>query len=440
MLILEVRNLFTYQVDIACVLETRVPDFVGKRIKVPGMKVFYWVYDGDQDANAGRHGWRDLFQTHINTPDRHNRLRSHFFIELPTKSDFYFEPQRVVNRKPGRDVLKIADGCAWEMRSKIFPPINLFKRSVCMWTNVKMGPPDAILGIAEAFKRDTNPKKVNLGAGAYRDDNGKPFVLPSVKTAEERLLKQNLDKEYAGIAGLGDFCKLAFQLAMGAKSSVVSSGRNATVQSISGTGALYIAAAFLSSFAEHKDIWVPTPTWGNHKSVFTHGGLRVHQYRYYDPATCGFDASGCLSDLGKIPKGHTVLLHACAHNPTGVDPSTEQWREIGHVIKSRELFPFFDFAYQGFASGDVDRDAAALRCFADEFQFPTMFFAQSFAKNMGLYGERVGALTLLCSSTEEMERCLSQLKILIRATYSNPPIHGARIATEVLSDPDLRQQ
>lgn len=303
-----------------------------------------------------------------------------------------------------------------------------------------MGPPDAILGIAEAFKRDTNPKKVNLGAGAYRDDNGKPFVLPSVKTAEERLLKQNLDKEYAGIAGLGDFCKLAFQLAMGAKSSVVSSGRNATVQSISGTGALYIAAAFLNSFAEHKDIWVPTPTWGNHKSVFTHGGLRVHQYRYYDPATCGFDASGCLSDLGKIPKGHTVLLHACAHNPTGVDPSTEQWREIGHVIKFRELFPFFDFAYQGFASGDVDRDAAALRCFADEFQFPTMFFAQSFAKNMGLYGERVGALTLLCSSTEEMERCLSQLKILIRATYSNPPIHGARIATEVLSDPDLRQQ
>ncbi|GAA50921.1 aspartate aminotransferase mitochondrial [Clonorchis sinensis] len=309
-----------------------------------------------------------------------------------------------------------------------------------MWTNVKMGPPDAILGIAEAFKRDTNPKKVNLGAGAYRDDNGKPFVLPSVKAAEERLLKRNLDKEYAGIAGLGDFCKLAFQLAMGAKSPVVSSGRNATVQSISGTGALYIAAAFLNSFAEHKDIWVPTPTWGNHKSVFTHGGLRVHQYRYYDPATCGFDASGCLSDLGKIPKGHTVLLHACAHNPTGVDPSTEQWREIGHVIKSRELFPFFDFAYQGFASGDVDRDAAALRCFADEFQFPTMFFAQSFAKNMGLYGERVGALTLLCSSTDEMERCLSQLKILIRATYSNPPIHGARIATEVLSDPDLRQQ
>ncbi|KAG5455255.1 Aspartate aminotransferase, mitochondrial [Clonorchis sinensis] len=326
------------------------------------------------------------------------------------------------------------------MRSKISLPINLFKRSVSMWTNVKMGPPDAILGIAEAFKRDTNPKKVNLGAGAYRDDNGKPFVLPSVKAAEERLLKRNLDKEYAGIAGLGDFCKLAFQLAMGAKSPVVSSGRNATVQSISGTGALYIAAAFLNSFAEHKDIWVPTPTWGNHKSVFTHGGLRVHQYRYYDPATCGFDASGCLSDLGKIPKGHTVLLHACAHNPTGVDPSTEQWREIGHVIKSRELFPFFDFAYQGFASGDVDRDAAALRCFADEFQFPTMFFAQSFAKNMGLYGERVGALTLLCSSTDEMERCLSQLKILIRATYSNPPIHGARIATEVLSDPDLRQQ
>lgn len=309
-----------------------------------------------------------------------------------------------------------------------------------MWARVKMGPPDAILGIAEAFKRDTNPKKVNLGAGAYRDDNGKPFVLPSVRVAEERVMKQNLDKEYAGIAGLPDFCKLAFNLALGEKSPTLTSGRNATVQSISGTGALYIAGAFLSSFAEHKDIWVPTPTWGNHKAVFTHSGLRVHQYRYYDPATCGFDANGCLSDLEKIPKGHTVLLHACAHNPTGVDPSSDQWREIGQVIKSQELFPFFDFAYQGFASGDVDRDAAALRCFVDEFQFPTLFFAQSFAKNMGLYGERVGALTLLCSSSDEMERCLSQLKILIRATYSNPPIHGARIATEILSDSVLHQQ
>ncbi|CAH8645006.1 unnamed protein product [Dicrocoelium dendriticum] len=312
------------------------------------------------------------------------------------------------------------------------------RRNASCWSHVKMGPPDAILGVTEAYKRDKNPKKVNLGAGAYRDDDGKPFVLPSIREAERRIMTRCLDKEYAGIAGISEFCKLAFELAMSEKSPFVTSGQNATVQSISGTGALRLAGAFLHKFGLQKDIWMPTPTWGNHSSIFTHSGLNIHHYRYYDQNTCGFDAAGCMTDLSAIPKGHTVLLHACAHNPTGVDPSFEQWRELGSIIESRELIPLFDFAYQGFASGDVDRDAAAVRHFVENLRFPSMFITQSFAKNMGLYGERVGALTMLCSSTEEAERCLSQLKIIIRSMYSNPPIHGARIATEVLSDSNLR--
>lgn len=301
-----------------------------------------------------------------------------------------------------------------------------------------MGPPDAILGITEAYKKDVNPKKVNLGAGAYRDDNGKPFVLPSVREAESRIFARNMDKEYAGIAGITEFCTLAANLALGGDSKHIAEKRNATVQSISGTGALRIGGAFLAAFSGQQHIWLPTPTWGNHKPIFTHSGLTVHEYRYYDPKTCGFDANGCLADLDKIPAGHTVLLHACAHNPTGVDPSPEQWRQIASVLERRQLVPFFDFAYQGFASGDVNRDAAAVRCFLHEFNFPTMFITQSFAKNMGLYGERAGTLSLICDSAEEKERCESQLKILIRAMYSNPPIHGARIAAEILSDDALR--
>ncbi|KAF8561333.1 hypothetical protein P879_01760 [Paragonimus westermani] len=306
------------------------------------------------------------------------------------------------------------------MNSKLSLSFAVLRRSSSFWSHVKMGPPDAILGITEAYKRDKNPKKINLGAGAYRDDSGKPFVLPSVKEAEKRLLERNLDKEYAPISGLPEFCKLAFNLAVGEQSAVAKSGR--------------------ANFGTQKDIWLPTPTWGNHKAIYDHCGLKVHFYRYYDPKTCGFDSRGCLEDLNNIPKNHTVLLHACAHNPTGVDPSIEQWREMAQLIKSHDLFPLFDFAYQGFASGDINRDASALRLFIEEFQFPSLFIAQSFAKNMGLYGERVGALTLLCASSEEAERCLSQIKILIRTMYSNPPVHGARIATEILSDPQLRSQ
>uniref|UniRef100_A0A914DXS6 Aspartate aminotransferase n=1 Tax=Acrobeloides nanus TaxID=290746 RepID=A0A914DXS6_9BILA len=302
-----------------------------------------------------------------------------------------------------------------------------------------MGPPDAILGITEAYKRDTNPKKVNLGAGAYRDDQGKPFVLPSVREAERQIVEAKLDKEYAGIVGLTDFTDAAAKLAFGENSEVVKSKRNATVQAISGTGALRVGAEVLSKwFQPNKVIYQPIPTWGNHIPIFKFAGLDVKQYRYYDKNTCGFDEKGCLDDILKIPEKSIILLHACAHNPTGVDPTPEQWAKISDAVKKRNLYVFFDMAYQGFASGDINRDAQAVRYFVENGH--NVCLAQSFAKNMGLYGERVGAYTIVCKDPEEASRVMSQVKILIRPMISNPPIHGARIATKILNDPKLRAQ
>lgn len=312
-------------------------------------------------------------------------------------------------------------------------------RACSWWSHVEMGPPDPILGVTEAFKKDTNPKKMNLGVGAYRDDAGKPYVLPSVRKAEEMIMSRNLDKEYLPIGGMSDFCNAAARLAFGDESDVIHSKRNTTVQGISGTGSLTVGAFFLGQFFKgNREIYMPTPTWGNHIPLFKRAGLSVKQYRYYDPKTCGFDFSGALQDIAKIPEESVILLHACAHNPTGVDPKPDQWKEMSKVIKSRRLFPFLDMAYQGFATGDIDRDAAAVRLFAEDGH--GFAVSQSFAKNMGLYGERVGAFTMVCSSREEAERVMSQVKIIVRPTYSNPPIHGARIAHLILTDGELRQQ
>uniref|UniRef100_A0A0R3W9S1 Aspartate aminotransferase, mitochondrial n=1 Tax=Taenia asiatica TaxID=60517 RepID=A0A0R3W9S1_TAEAS len=307
-----------------------------------------------------------------------------------------------------------------------------------MWSHVEMGPPDFVLGITEAFKRDTNPNKVNLGVGAYRDDNCKPWVLPSVREAEERILSRHLDHEYLPISGLAPFCKAAIEFALGADCPALKEGRNATVQCLSGTGSLRIGAAFLGRFSKVKEVYMPKPTWANHIPVFRDSGIAIQYYRYYDPKTCGLDEAGWLEDISHIPEGSIILLHACAHNPTGVDPNHEQWKRAGKIIKERGLIPFFDMAYQGFASGNPDHDAWALRYFVNELHPKTLFLAQSFAKNMGLYGERCGAFTLICESKDEAERCMSQIKILIRPIISNPPLYGARIASEILGDPDLK--
>lgn len=311
-------------------------------------------------------------------------------------------------------------------------------RNKSWWNHVEMGPPDAILGVTEAFNRDTNPRKMNLGVGAYRDDQGKPFVLPCVREAEMRLMTEKLDKEYAGIAGIPDFTKTAAKLALGENSEVIKSGRITTMQSISGTGALRIGSEFIAKFHGNKVVYQPSPTWGNHIPVFKFAGVDVKNYRYYDKNTCGFDEEGALADIAAIPKGSVILLHACAHNPTGVDPTREQWKKISEICKKNELFVFFDMAYQGFASGDVDGDAFAVRYFLE--QGHNICLAQSFAKNMGLYGERIGAFSVVCESPEEAARVASQLKILIRPIYSNPPINGARIVTKILTDPVLQKQ
>ncbi|XP_060517615.1 aspartate aminotransferase, mitochondrial-like [Cylas formicarius] len=317
--------------------------------------------------------------------------------------------------------------------------ITYAQRANSWWSGVQMGPPDVILGVTEAYKRDSNPKKINLGAGAYRDDEGKPYVLSCVRKAEEKLRSKNLDKEYAPITGSADFCKLSIELALGDNSDQIANGLNATVQGISGTGSLRIGAAFLNGFFPgNKVVYLPTPSWGNHIPIFKHSGLDVKSYRYYDPKTCGLDFAGALDDISKIPEKSIVLLHACAHNPTGVDPSKEQWAELSQLIKKKNLFPFFDLAYQGFATGNVDNDAFAVCLFVKDGH--KIALAQSYAKNMGLYGERAGAFSILGESNDEAERVLSQIKILIRALYSNPPINGARLVTEILGDAQLRSE
>ncbi|KAL9010682.1 MAG: hypothetical protein Q9173_004412 [Seirophora scorigena] len=298
---------------------------------------------------------------------------------------------------------------------------------------------DAILGITEACKADRSPEKINLGVGAYRDDRGRPFVLPAVRAAEKKVVDMALEKEYAGITGNRSFYEAAARLAYSPDSSAIKEKRIAITQSISGTGALRIGGEFFARFFPgKKQIYIPNPSWANHNAVFTDSGLQVKKYRYYNKDTIGLDFDGMVADMEAAPEGSVILLHACAHNPTGIDPTEAQWKQISDVVKEKKHYPFFDMAYQGFASGDTDQDAFAVRHFIREGH--NLCLAQSFAKNMGLYGERVGAFSIVCESAEEKERVDSQIKIIVRPLYSNPPIHGARIASEILNDPALNKQ
>lgn len=308
------------------------------------------------------------------------------------------------------------------------------------WKSVPQGADDPILGLNQAFLADPSPDKVSLGVGAYRDEQGKPMVLRAVRAAEERIVKSALPKEYAPIAGMADFVRMAVALMLGDNSSALADGRVAAVQTLSGTGACRVAAELLARFpapdadpSGAKLIYVPGPTWSNHWAIFGDAGLTVKEYKYWDAASLGLDIDGLLADLRAAPRGTTVLLHACAHNPTGVDPTAEQWVQISDACEAGGLRVLFDSAYQGFASGDPERDAAAVRLFVERGH-PIML-AQSFAKNFGLYGERVGALSVVTGSADEAARVLSQLKLVVRPMYSSPPLHGARIVSSVLGDP-----
>lgn len=302
------------------------------------------------------------------------------------------------------------------------------------WAQYEMGPPDPIVGLNEAFAHDDFENKVNVGVGAYRGDDGRPFVLPVVRKAEKMMEGHHLDHEYLPIAGDPIFVKLATEFVYGENSAPIAEGRLAAVQTLSGTGGLRVFGEFLKK-GGHEHIYVPNPTWGNHIPIMTNAGLEVRKYSYYNVDTSGLDFEKMMADIKDMPAGSCILLHACAHNPTGMDPTLEQWAEISKAVKDYKLVPFFDCAYQGFASGNAPKDAAAIRMFVEDGH--SIALVQSFSKNFGLYGQRVGALSVVCADPEEAKKVTSQLKITIRPMYSNPPKHGAHIVRTILGSEAL---
>lgn len=330
------------------------------------------------------------------------------------------------------------------MRHSLFKisktPVAMGKRALSTWlADVPMGPADPILGLTERFKADSDPRKVSLGVGAYRDDQGKPYILPSVRDAEKRIYDEKVNKEYAGITGIPEFVDLSLKFAYGEDSQALKEGRVTGAESLSGTGALRVAGEFINRFhGAGTPIYVPNPTWGNHIPIFKDSGLEVRKYAYYKPETRGLDFDNLMNDVQTADNGSIFLLHACAHNPTGVDPSHEQWDQLSQVMKEKEHIPFFDCAYQGFASGNAEHDAYSIRKFVADGH--KVILSQSYAKNFGLYGERIGCLSFVAEDADEAKRIESQVKILIRPMYSNPPIHGAHIVKTILSDDTLKSQ
>ncbi len=296
--------------------------------------------------------------------------------------------------------------------------------------------PDPIFAINGMYVASKSPNKVNLSIGAYRDEDGKPWILPCVKVAEEAMLKENINHEYLPIEGYKPFTTLSAGLILGEDSKVFKEGRYAVVQSVSGTGALRVAMEYFRNYMPGALVYASNPTWGNHFAIAHEAQLKTATYRYWDPKTKGLDLKGMLEDLEKAKSGSIIILHACAHNPTGVDPTLEQVKQIAHVIKSKGHFTFFDSAYQGFASGSLAKDAQAVRYFIE--QGMECFIAQSYSKNFGLYGERTGALVAVPKTHQAQLQ--GQLERLTRALVSNCPKHGSIIVQKVLSSPELTKQ
>jgi aromatic-amino-acid transaminase len=299
---------------------------------------------------------------------------------------------------------------------------------------VQMAPRDPILGLTETYNTDKNPKKVNLGVGVYSDDNGKVPLLECVTSAERRMVEQSLPRNYLPIDGLAAYDKAVQSLVFGADSPALKDNRVVTVQSLGGTGGLRVGADFLRLAAPGAVLYISDPSWENHRAIFEGAGFKVGTYTYYDAKTRGIDYAGMLASLKALPAGSIVVLHACCHNPTGVDLTPEQWTGVIDTVIARGLIPFLDLAYQGFGDGP-DADAAAVRRFAAT-GLP-LFVSNSFSKSFSLYGERVGALSVVAASSEEGARVLSQLKRLVRANYSNPPTQGSKIVATVLTTPEL---
>ena len=306
-----------------------------------------------------------------------------------------------------------------------------------LFTAVEMAPRDPILGLTEQFNADANPNKVNLGVGVYNDDQGKLPLLHCVQEAERLMMESPKARGYLPIDGIAAYDTAVKNLVFGADSEPVKNGRLATVQALGGTGGLKVGADFIRRLDPGAKVMISDPSWENHRALFTQAGFVVETYPYYSAAKGGIDFDAMLSALNAAPAGTVVVLHACCHNPTGYDLSPGQWDQVIATVKAKKLVPFLDMAYQGFGYG-IAEDGAAIGKFVASGQ--NFFVATSFSKSFSLYGERVGALSLLCEDKEEAVRVLSQLKIMIRTNYSSPPTHGGAVVAMVLNTPELRSQ
>jgi len=304
-----------------------------------------------------------------------------------------------------------------------------------LFSSVEMAPKDPILGLTETFLADTRAEKVNLGVGVYYDDNGKLPLLRAVKKAEEARIAKGLPRGYQPIDGPAAYNKAVQALLFGADSPEVTSGRVVTLDTLGGTGGLKVGADYLKRLLPGSAVAISDPTWENHRGVFEGAGFTVNAYTYYDPKTHGLDFGGMVTSLKGMPDRSVVLLHACCHNPTGVDLTAQQWEEVVALCKSKQFVPFLDLAYQGFGDG-IAQDATAVLLFAKSGM--PFLVSSSFSKSFSLYGERVGALSVVTANKEEAVKVLSQVKRVVRTNYSNPPTHGGAIVTDVLTTPELR--
>lgn len=304
-----------------------------------------------------------------------------------------------------------------------------------MFEAIQPAPRDAILGLTAAFREDPRSDKINLTVGVYQDEHGKTPVLECVRTAEQRLAEAASSKSYLPIPGDPEYAKMVRQLAFGADHEVVQSGRVATAQTPGGTGALRVAADFLQANLPGTTLWMSDPTWPNHPNVFSAARVPTQTYPYFDRASNGLALEPMLEAIGQMPAGDVILLHGCCHNPTGIDPTPDQWQQIAEAVYQRGLTPLLDFAYQGFAEG-IQQDAAGLRAFCRPGA--ELILCSSFSKNFGLYRERVGALSMVCATAEVASTVQSQINRVIRSNYSNPPAHGAAIVNCILRDDSLR--
>ncbi len=306
-----------------------------------------------------------------------------------------------------------------------------------MFDAVEMAPPDAILGLTEAFNRDTNPGKINLSVGVYKDQQGQTPVLASVRQAQQRIFDQEKTKAYKPINGAPEYGQAVRALLFGPDHEIVTANRAATAHTPGGTGALRVVGDYLKKLHPGTRIWVSDPTWANHCNIFKAAGLEVKTYPYYDASTHSLAFDAMHAGLEQIPAGDAVLLHGCCHNPTGIDPTQQQWSQIADIVAQRGLLPLIDFAYQGFADG-IQEDAVGWLNLCRPGS--EALICSSFSKNFGLYNERVGALTVVAGSDQAAQAVMSHMKVCIRGNYSNPPAHGAAIVTTVLNDPALHTQ